>query len=65
MILSAMVEFVGAATWIATIVCGIIAVRRPQRRPLAVVALVIAGVLMIFFCCGGVVTLGLVAAMGS
>ena len=65
MILSAMVEFVGAATWIATIVCGIIAVRRPQRRRLAVVALVIAVVLMIFFCCGGVFTLGLVAAMGS
>ena len=65
MILSAMVEFVGAAAWIATIVCGIIAVRRRQRRPLAVAALVIAGVFMIFFCCGGVFNLVPVAGVGA
>ncbi len=49
----AVVEVGGALTWIATIVCGVIAVRRPRRRGLAVSALVVAGLFPIVLCCGG------------
>jgi len=39
--------------WIALVTCGIIGVRRPQHRASAIVALIIAGLVPIFFCCGG------------
>ena len=43
--------------WIATLVCGIIAVRRPHRHALSVAALVVAGLTPLMFCCGGLVGL--------
>lgn len=48
-----MLEAAGGLTWIATVVCGVIAVRRPRRRSLAVWALVVAGLFPIALCCGG------------
>jgi DNA-directed RNA polymerase subunit RPC12/RpoP len=47
-----MVEGATGLTWIATLVCGVIAVRRPRRRGLAVSALVVAGLVPIVLCCG-------------
>ena len=38
---------------IGAIVCGLIGMRRPQRRGLAVAALAAAGLVPILFCCGG------------
>ena len=59
MILSAMLEFCGAGVWIATVVCGLLALRRPQRRALAGIALAIAGLFVILFCCGSLGSLGI------
>ena len=44
--------------WTAALVCAIIALRRPQRRGLAVAALLIAGFVPVFLCCGGGLILG-------
>jgi len=44
--------------WTAALVCAIIALRRPQRRGFAVAALVIAGFVPVFLCCGGGIILG-------
>ncbi|MEE9255236.1 MAG: hypothetical protein V3U43_09890, partial [Pseudomonadales bacterium] len=52
MIVCAMLYIGGGVAWIATIVCGLIAVRRPQRRRLAVTALIVAGLVPIVLCCG-------------
>lgn len=45
-------ELIGIMGWFATIVCGVIALRRARRRQLAVTALVITGLVPILFCCG-------------
>ena len=45
-------------SWIGAIVCGIVAVRRPQRRRLAIAALLIAGFAPVLLCCGGGLILG-------
>ncbi|GAF80953.1 unnamed protein product [marine sediment metagenome] len=42
-----------AMAWLASIVCAVIGMRRVRRRRLAVFALVIAALVPIFFCCGG------------
>jgi len=39
-------------TWVATLVCGIIGIRRPVRRGMASSALVIAALVPILFCSG-------------
>ena len=46
---------IGGLTWIASVVCALIAIRRPQRRRFAAAALVIAGLIPLFFCCGGLI----------
>lgn len=46
-------EVVAGLNWAATIVCGIIGLRSPNRRKLAITALVVAGLVPIVFCCGG------------
>jgi type IV secretory pathway VirB2 component (pilin) len=38
---------------VGAIVCGLLGVRRSGRRGFAVAALVIAGLVPVFFCCGG------------
>ena len=54
MIVIGALEVGGGLLWLASLVCGVIGVRHPQRRRLAVAALVIAGIVPLFFCCGGV-----------
>lgn len=46
-------EVMAGLNWAAIVVCGIIGVRRPNRRKLAITALVVAGLVPIVFCCGG------------
>ncbi len=46
-------EVVAGLNWAAMIVCGIIGVRRLNRRTLAITALVVAGLVPIVLCCGG------------
>ena len=46
-------ELMAGLNWIAMVVCGIIGVRRPNHRRLAITALVVAGLVPIVFCCGG------------
>ena len=53
-----LLEFGGLATWLGTIICGIVGVCRPRRRPWAVAALVIAGFSTVFLCCGGLLGAG-------
>ncbi len=50
---ASMLVIAGGLACLAAIVCGLIAMRRLQRRSLAVAALVIAGFVPVFFCCGG------------
>ncbi|MFQ5494127.1 MAG: hypothetical protein ACE5EX_01995 [Phycisphaerae bacterium] len=45
--------FATCLTWAASLVCGIIGLRRPFRRGRAVAAVAIAGLLPVLFCCGG------------
>ena len=52
MIALVFLEVGGGLAWLATIVCGLIAVRRPRRRGFAVASLVIAGLVPVLFCCG-------------
>jgi len=40
-------------TWMATVVCGVIGIRRPTRRGSATGALVIAAIIPFIFCCSG------------
>lgn len=40
-------------TWLAALVCGIIAVTKPVRRRYAIWSLAMVGTLPLFFCCGG------------
>ncbi len=46
---------IGGLTWIASVVCALIAIRRPQRRRFAAAALVITALIPLFFCCGGMI----------
>jgi hypothetical protein len=49
-IVLAMLEFASGAVCIAALICGILGLRRPHHRPFAIVALVIAGGVMLMFC---------------
>lgn len=40
------------ALWVAGVVCGLIALRRPTGRGLAIASLAISGVMMLLFCAG-------------
>ena len=42
-------------TAVASVVCGVVGMRRPRRRRLAAAALAISGLIPIFFCCGGMI----------
>ncbi len=53
MVAYVVLEVAGGPIWIAVIVCGLIAIRRPQRRGFAVAALVMAGLVPVAICCGG------------
>lgn len=48
-----MFEFLGGASWLAAVICGAIAVSRPQRRRYSIAALVACGITPILFCCMG------------
>ena len=48
-----LLSFSAGLAWLATLVCGIISVRRPVNRSWAVAALIIAGLMPVVFCCGG------------
>lgn len=53
MVAYVVLELGGVPIWIAIIVCGLIAIRRQQRRGFAMAALVMAGVIPVVICCGG------------
>jgi len=53
MIAIMVLELMAGLNWVAMVVCGIIGVRRPNHRRLAMTALVVAGLVPIVFCCGG------------
>lgn len=53
MIAFSLLELTTGLNWIALVTCGIIGVRRTQHRASAIVALIISGLVPIFFCCGG------------
>ena len=53
MVAFVLLEVTAGLNWIALLVCGLIGVSRPQHRALAVAALAIAGLVPVFFCCGG------------
>jgi len=46
-------EVVAAMTWLAALVCGILAVRKPWHRRYAVASLVVCGISPVIFCCCG------------
>ncbi len=48
-----LVNALSLAVWIATVVCALVGMRRAAKRPLAITAIVIAGVAPVIFCCGG------------
>ncbi len=50
----ALLEFTALATCLAAIVCGILALRRAARRPLAIAALAICGLFLMVSCLGAV-----------
>jgi len=50
---ASLLVILAAISSIAGIICALIALRRPQRRGLAVGALVIACAVPVFLCCGG------------
>lgn len=53
-LVAAFVIDIGAClAWLAGVICGLIALRRPQRRRMAVGALIVSGLLPVFLCCGG------------
>jgi hypothetical protein len=52
---ASMLVIVAGLTSLTAIVCALIALRCPYRRGLAVTALLVAGAVPTFFCCGGVV----------
>ncbi len=60
---SVVLQATSALAWLAAVTCGIIAVLRQHRRPLAVTTLVIAGLVPVFFCCGGFLGLGIETAL--
>jgi len=47
-----LLEMVALLAWFAALVCGIVAVRRPRRRPLAVATLCFCGFAVVFVCGG-------------
>ena len=57
MVAMAVLPLSAVLVWIATLVCGMVGVRRAPRRAWALAALVIAGMVSVFFCCGGVIRL--------
>lgn len=52
MIASGSLFLTSLLTWLATLICALIAVRRPVGRGFAVAALLLAGLIPILFCCG-------------
>jgi DNA-directed RNA polymerase subunit RPC12/RpoP len=48
-----MFEILGGLTWLAAIICGAIAVSRPQHRRYSIAALVACGIAPIVLCCMG------------
>ncbi len=44
--------------WIATVICGVVAVRHPRRRRFAIAALAMASVIPVVLCCGGLLGAG-------
>ncbi len=52
MMVSGLIELGAGLAWIATLVCGIIAVRRPRRRGWAVASLVVVAIAPLLICLG-------------
>lgn len=48
------VLYLGAGmVWVATLVCGLVGLRRANRRGMAIAALVVVGLTPVLLCCGG------------
>ncbi len=53
-LVAAFVIDIGAClAWLVGIICALMALRRPQRRRMAVGTLILSGLLPVFLCCGG------------
>jgi len=52
MMLAGLFEMCALGSWLASLICGIFGVRRPQRRGLAIAALVICGSFILLMCAG-------------
>lgn len=52
MMVSGLIELAAGLAWIATLVCGIIAVRRPRRRRWAVASIIVAAIAPFLICLG-------------
>jgi len=50
---AALVMILSGMIWLAAIICGILAVRRPMHRHFAIASLVVCGVSPVIFCCCG------------
>ncbi len=48
-----LISMTAIGTWMAALVCGLIAIRRPRRRSFAVAALMICGLYLAVNCAGG------------
>ena len=58
---AALLQLLAFLVWIGGVVCGVVAVRRPGRRGMAIAALVVSGVLPLILC----LSLVLAAFMGG
>ena len=55
LIATAVLPILAGLGWIAALACGLIGVRRPRRRGLAIAALVVAGIVPVLCCSGAFV----------
>ncbi|RME40329.1 MAG: hypothetical protein D6788_03555, partial [Planctomycetota bacterium] len=53
MVLAVITQMGAILLWVATTVAGVIALQRPMKRNVAAASLVIAGVVPVLYCCGG------------
>ena len=53
LMLVGIIELAAGLTWLAALICGILAVRKPLHRRFAVATLLVCGISPVIFCCCG------------